>query len=53
MLSRSFWIAVGAGVVGFIAVKVLRRTNRRWLDVGAVSEQWIVEHRADIGGHSY
>jgi hypothetical protein len=53
MFSRSFWIALGAGVAGFVVMRVLRKTNRKWLDVGAVSEQWIVEHRVDTGGHPF
>lgn len=46
-LSGAIWLAVAAGIVTVVAiVRVVRtKTNARRLDVGAVSTQWVAEHR--------
>ena len=44
------WVAVGLGVVGVVIALVMswqRRDPR--VDLGAVSNQWISEHRLDQG----
>jgi hypothetical protein len=46
-MSGAFWLVIGAGIATvFAIVRVYRakRTARR-LDVGSVSNQWVVEHR--------
>ena len=44
------WLAVGAGVLGAIVALLVAwsRTDRR-ADMGAVSSQWIAEHRLGQG----
>ena len=48
-LSGAIWFAIVIGVVTAIAVLRGRRTTGRSrnLDVGAVSDRWVAEHRAD------
>jgi hypothetical protein len=46
----NFWVVVGAGVVGAIVALLVAwsRADRR-ADLGAVSSQWIAEHRLGQG----
>ena len=52
-MSKAVWIAIGASVVGLLAVvRILRRkTDSRRLDAGSVSDQWIAEHRGGKKGN--
>lgn len=46
-MSGAIWLTVAAGIVTVVAIaRVVRtKTNARRLDVGAVSTQWVAEHR--------
>jgi hypothetical protein len=46
-MSRAIWFAVVAGIATVVAtVRVIRtRISLRRLDIGAVSNQWVAEHR--------
>jgi hypothetical protein len=46
-MSLGAWLAAGASVIAvLVAVAVRTRAGRRF-DAGAVSSQWIAQHRAD------
>jgi len=48
-----FTIGLGlAAIAGLIALVVFRSRRDRWTDLGAVSSQWIMEHRAASGQDS-
>jgi hypothetical protein len=45
-----FGVAALAGIV--VIVRVMRRTQSHNVDIGAVSDQWVAEHRASQGDDS-
>jgi hypothetical protein len=44
---RTLVVLIALAVIVGAVVRVLRLTARRARDLGAVSESWIVQHRAD------
>jgi hypothetical protein len=53
-MTRLVWLVIGAGVASAISVVLMRvRARSTDLDVGAVSDQWIAEHRAGIDDGLY
>jgi hypothetical protein len=48
-LTAAFWIAVTAGILVVVSIVrlVFGKRGARRLDAGAVSHQWIAEHRGD------
>jgi hypothetical protein len=46
-MSNAAWVAVGVIVAGGAAVLTLLKVHSRKSDHGAVSDQWVAEHRAD------
>ena len=46
-MSGAIWLAIVAGIVTVVAIVRVAwtKTNARRLDVGAVSGQWVAEHR--------
>jgi hypothetical protein len=53
-MSASIWLAVAAGVAAVLAIVRLVRgkATARRLEVGAVSDQWVAEHRRDADPNS-
>jgi hypothetical protein len=50
---NSIWLIVGVAVAGALAVLVMSwRRGDRSTDLGAVSHQWIAEHRLSSGEDS-
>jgi hypothetical protein len=41
------WLAAAASVIAALVAVAVRSRGGRRVDVGAVSSQWIAEHRAD------
>lgn len=55
-MSLALWAVPGLGILAAIVVRLFRRSSRKTdksdkLDVGAVSEQWIVSHRTGPDRH--
>jgi hypothetical protein len=46
------WVVVGLGVAGAIVALVAWRRSDHAADLGAVSHQWIAEHRMGTGEDS-